>query len=526
MLEIDPNLPETHANMGIALAEMQQFADAETSLRQAIRLRPNYPEAINNLGMVLSERGNIDEAIALYQQVCNLQPGSHESQNNLANALLAHGKVDEALAVYRSLLSSPQPAPLIHSNYLFALNYDPHISVDQLAAEHRRWAEAHADQLSIDSPHFTQSPDPDRRLRIGYHGSFFPDNPATTFMLAPLANRNRQQFEVILYDDNRRPGTSNDSTAGLADRIIKTGGMNNSDFAQKVRDDQVDILIDLFGHIGEHRLQAFAIHLAPVQITYLGYCNTTGMRSIDYLITDEICDPREYDSRYVEKLIRLPGGFCCFSPPPDSPPPNASPALQRDGQITFGSFHTLAKINRDVIRVWAALLRQVPRSRLFIVRNTLTGSAITRLQQWFTEENINPDRIELRSQLPAAGHWALYHEIDISLDVWPWSGHTTACESLWMGVPIITQLGNTHAGRMVASVLTHCGRSEWIAKDEHAYIEIAQKLSEDATSLAKLRSRLREEFAASPLCDGQHFAGELESAFRNAWQTWCEQQHK
>jgi len=275
------------------------------------------------------------------------------------------------------------------------------------------------------------------------------------------------------------------------------------------------------GHTGGSRLMVFARKPAPIQVTWLGYPNTTGLPAVDYRLTDSISDPPDERALYTEKLIRLPGAFFCYAPPADAPAVTALPARAR-GVVTFGSLNTLAKLNDQVIDLWCEVLHANPASRLLVYRNTLKGAVKGRFAAKFAARGIGGERLQLRSDLPPGqGYLDIYGEIDIALDTFPWSGHTTSCEALWMGVPVITLYGKSHAGRMCASVLAGMGLSHLTARTPDDYVRIATALSGDLDALEQMRAGLRARMAASPLCDGHAFARKIEAAYREIWRTWC-----
>jgi predicted O-linked N-acetylglucosamine transferase (SPINDLY family) len=292
-------------------------------------------------------------------------------------------------------------------------------------------------------------------------------------------------------------------------------GLTDAAVAQLVRDDRIDILVDLCGHTG-CRLGVFARRPAPVQVTYLGYPNTTGLSAMDYRLTDAVADPPGEPVCHTEELVRLPGGFCCYAPPAGIPEPNPLPA-QVAGFLTFGSLHKLAKLNDRVIDLWCALLRPVPSSRLLLFRDNLRGQVRDNLRRRFIERGVDEQRLVFPDGVPGHNFLQVYHAVDIALDVFPWNGHATACESLWMGVPVLTLAGNRHAARMVASVLTQLGITDWIARTPEEYTAKAACWSGRIDELAALRSSLRERMRISPLCDGQRFTRELEAAYRQMW---------
>jgi predicted O-linked N-acetylglucosamine transferase (SPINDLY family) len=302
-------------------------------------------------------------------------------------------------------------------------------------------------------------------------------------------------------------------------------GMTDLEASDLIKADDIDILVDLAGHTAKSRLRLFAYQPAPIQVTYLGYPYTTGMATMQYRLTDAVADPPDEPASHIEELWRLPGGFCCYAPPPKSPDVGPSPAQQK-GHVTFGSLHALHRLNPGVIDLWSAILRAVPTAHLLIFRHTLQGKMKEGLLKQFTDRGIDPGRIELRhgfSRDDTSRYLEVYNDVDIALDTFPWSGHTTACEAMWMGVPVITLRGTRHAGRMVASVLTQIGMTDMIAETPEQYLEKAVQVAQDIDALARLRGEMRSRLQNSPLCDGKAFTRNLEAAYREMWNRWCAQ---
>ncbi len=519
-LQLKPEFAEAHNNLGHVRMAQGKFDEAAGRYRKAIQLKPDYVEAHSHLGIALLKQGLAHEAVASFQKAVDLQPGNVEGWSNLGNALLMLGRVSESVAASgRALQFDPLRQPAL-SNTLLALNYDPNIDPHTLAEKHRQAGESIAARSTPATSHPNVA-DPDRRLRIGYVSPDIRFSAAAAFIEPLVKQHDRSAVEVILYGDVLAPDAVTERISKLADRWRVINGLTDQQVADFVRGDAVDILVDLAGYTSANRLGIFAQKPAPVQVSYLGYPTTTGLPTIDYRVTDAIVDPEGDETLYTEKLVRLPHGFCCFQPPSDAPAVSPLPA-RKSGQITFGSLHNLPKVNDQVVALWSQVLSAVPGSRLVLFRDTFRGGADEYFRDLFRRHGVESPRVEFRhAAVSDSSYLAQYHDIDISLDTFPWSGHTTACESLWMGVPVLTLLGDRAAGRMVASVLERLGLNDWVAKSPAEYVESAQRLSGNLDALDNLRGSLRERLAASSLCNGQVFARDLEAAYREMWRTWC-----
>jgi predicted O-linked N-acetylglucosamine transferase (SPINDLY family) len=336
-----------------------------------------------------------------------------------------------------------------------------------------------------------------------------------------LRCHDQEHFETFVYSDRAVPDQVTQRLRGIVGNWREAFCWSDAELAARIRSDEIDILVELSGHTAQNRLGAVALRPAPIQVSYLGYPSTTGLTSLDYRFTDAIADPPGEPVQYSEQLWRLSPGFCCYAASEDLPPVSPLPCATRS-EITLGSLHHLAKLNGQVLDLWASVLKALPECRLLVFRNTLHGFAAERLTREMTQRGIESNRFELRHAMPTSGsHLSLYDEIDLTLDVLPWSGHTTSCESLWMGVPVVSLAGNRFAGRMVASVLTLAGFTQWIATDAEQYLEIVRQLVADRTKLAALRNGLRNRVAHSPLSDGATFTRSLENAYRGMWHKYC-----
>jgi predicted O-linked N-acetylglucosamine transferase (SPINDLY family) len=516
-----PSLAVYHYNLATILQAAGHFDQAVGSFRRAIELQPDNLDAWNNLGLALANSGRLEESIAAYRRGLVLGPQYAPLHNNLGKALCETGQVEQALAcLARAADLRPDYAPA-HSNLLLMLHYrvdDP----QRLFAEHQRWAARHAPPPPAPPARPPPAPAPDepvqnpeRPLRIGYLSSDFYNHATAAFIQPLLAHHDRERFTLFCYSAGTRRDHVTDRFRSLCHAWRDLAGASDEQANAILRADHLDILIDLSGHTAG-RMTLLAHKPAPVQISYLGYPDTTGMSAVDYRLSDELTDPPGQDQFYTETLIRLPRGFCCFAPPTPAPEVNELPALDRPS-ITFGSLHGLSKLSPGVLDLWSDVLCAIPSARLLIARDTLAPPAGRRLLDEFRRRGIETCRIELRHHFNR-GHLSVYHDIDVALDTFPWSGHTTACEGLWMGVPIVTLRGRTFAGRMVAGVLARVGLEDLIAEDPQQFIQIARDLAGDFDRLGALRRTLRERMTASPLCDAPAFTRDLEAAYRKLWQ--------
>jgi protein O-GlcNAc transferase len=506
-------------NLGLALNALGRGDEAHASLQEAIRLDPLYPEAHNNLAILFERYGRTTEAISASQRALALRPGYPEAHLNLANSLKSQGRHHEALAHYREALRLKPDYAEAHSSLLFALSYPAGLDPALVLSEHRAFAEAHRFPAL---PH-DNDPDPGRPLRIGYVSADFREHAVARFIEPVLRHHDRNRFLVFCYSNVSVPDAASARLAELSGRLVNIAGMSDADAAALIRRDRIDILVDLSGHSAGNRLPLFARRAAPLQVTWLGYPQTTGLSAIDYRITDAVTDPAGESERfYSEKLLRLPGNFSCFAPPVEAPEVAGLPALSR-GFITFGSFNNPAKITPETVGLWAGALHGVPGSRMLVKGYSLADQGSRDLLSGlFAAQGIGAERLELRGNTPSyREHLQLYGQVDIALDCFPYNGTTTTCEALWMGVPVVTMAGGTHLSRVGASLLQSVGMSRLVAVDAQGFRDRAAGLARDLERLAQLRGTLRATMAASPLTDGAGFTGKLEAAFGSIWRTWC-----
>jgi predicted O-linked N-acetylglucosamine transferase (SPINDLY family) len=523
-LTLNPQDPVVLTNLGNALISLSRYEEAVACFREATAVAPDYAEAHYNWGTAHLRAERLHAAAEKFSDALAKDPNLSEAASNLGSALLDLGRVEEAMDAFRHALSLRPDNMDVHSSLLFSLLLSRETTQQQIFSEHRAWAQRHAARFVSGSSEHRNSPEPERRLRIGYVSGDFRRHSVSQFFEPVLAQHDRGRFEIFCYSNVSFVDATTERLRRRADCWRETSSLSDDAVVDLVRGDGVDILVDLSGHTKHNRLLVFARKPAPVQITWLGYAATTGIGAIDYRISDAIADPAGTETLTSETLIRLPSGFLCYRPPPDAPPVGVLPAFSA-GHITFGSFNSLAKVNPAVIGLWKGILAAVPGSRLLIKAQAVVDPD-TRAYCLgrFVEQGIAPDRLDfVPSTQTLSEHLATYNRIDIALDPFPYNGTTTTCEALWMGVPVVTLAGDCHAGRVGASLLTRIGMDDMVARTSATYLAAAVNLASDPVRLSALRAGLRDRISASPLVDAVCFTRNLEQAYRSAWQHWCEE---
>jgi predicted O-linked N-acetylglucosamine transferase (SPINDLY family) len=521
-LRADPDDAQTYLNLGNALQYQGELDRAITCYEKALEKKPDYPEAYNNLGSALITKGELNEAAKCHQKALLINPYYAEAYNNLGSIHQNQGEFTKGIFYYRQAIEIKPDYVKAHSNLLYSLHYDSTVGANEHYEEAKYWWQRQGLNIKKNS-HSKTNRVQAKRIKIGYVSPDFREHSVSYFFLPFLKYQDRESFEVFCYSEVKREDKFTQKIKELSDHWRSIVWHTDDSVAEQIKKDGIDILVDLAGHTAGNRLLVFARRPAPVQITWLGYPNTTGMPVMDYRLTDDIADPvGEADKYHSETLIRLPDGFLCYRPPDDAPPVSKLPA-PKTGGITFGSFNNLPKINEKVIGLWSRLLQQVPDSCLLLKSRQFADDYVRqRFLGLFSANGVASERIRLLPRTPStAGHLALYHQVDIGLDPFPYNGTTTTCEALWMGVPVITLRGNRHAGRVGASILTRVGLEELIAESEEQYVETGIKLAQDLDGLKNLRAEMRPRMQASPLCDGKNFAGIMEKVFRGMWHSWC-----
>jgi len=549
-LEIKPEYAEARTNLGEALAETGRGDEAIAVLRRALELRPDSAEAYYNLGIALRECGRLDEAVAVYRRALEIKPGYSEAQNNLGNALKEQGRLDEAIAAYRQAMLLRPDVSEIRSNIILALHFHPGPESGVLAREQQLWNERFSEPLArFIEPHANER-DPERRLRVGYVSHDFRDHVVGWNILPLFRGHDHESFEILGYSGVEKPDELTEAFRQGADGWRRTVGVGDKALAEIVRQDRVDILVDLSQHTAGNRLPVFAHKPAPVQVSFAGYPESTGVESIGYRISDRYLEagasemgdrssevgsalPSDLPSSisHSEPALSLSKGpaervflldsFWCYDPRGIDVAINGLPAKE-NRWVTFGSLANFAKVNDAVLRLWARVLAEVKDSRLLV--RSVAGSHCQQTLEVLAREGIEGDRVEFVTPRPRKDYLELYHGVDIVLDPFPYGGHTTSLEALWMGVPVVSLAGERAVSRAGLSILNNLGLPELVAFSEENYVKIAADLAGNLPRLGELRRRLRPRMEASVLMDGPRFARNIEAAYRAMWRQWCAQQ--
>jgi predicted O-linked N-acetylglucosamine transferase (SPINDLY family) len=518
-LGIKPDFADGRLNLATALHAARRMRESAAEFEALLKLHPDHLQALNNYAILLIDLDQPARATELYRRAIERAPQRAELWNNLGNVLKMQGRIDEAIAHYHKTLELQPAAHAVHSNLLLTLNAHPRSDAG-LLADHVAWAQRHAMRWPAPA-RFDLDPNPDRRVRVGFVSADFRRHSVSSFFQSLLAEP-RETWEAICYSNVMHSDAMTAQLRAMADGWREVAGISDEQMTQMIRDDRIDILIDLSGHTADNRLLVFARRAAPIQVNYLGYPNTTGLPTMDYRITDAWADPPGMtEAQHTEALVRLPGGFLCYTAPLNAPPPRERPS---GGEITFGTFNNFAKVTPAMLATWAKILRAVPGSKLLIKAETLAdASTQAAVAAPFAAARISKDRLLLLGREPSfVKHLETYHRIDIALDTFPYHGTTTTCEALWMGVPVVSLAGKAHVSRVGVSLLNQLGLPDLVAGDDAAYVQVATALAQDHLRRQSLSGAgLRQRIENSPLMDRQRFATEFASALRDIWKSWC-----
>ena len=524
-LQIKPDFSEVHSNLGVTLRDMGRLDEAEASYRRALQFKPDNADALINLGATLQNMGRLAEAEACYRQSLQINPDHADAHSNLGVVLRELNRLKEAEASYRRAIQSKPEHVIAHSSLLYLYSYHAFIKPHEYLVQARNWEQACVPEQDRHAAHrrgFQNPPLAGRRLRVGYVSGDFRQHAVSYFMGQLFTHHDRTRVELFAYSNNGFRDVVTERLQALAEHWILITGMGDTAIRDRIEADGIDVLIDLSGHTSLNRLGVFARRAAPVQAYYLGYFASTGLTEMDYWIGDEILTPPETDSHFSEQVWRLPRVAWSYDGK-DAPPPSWQPAP--DDTVWIGSFNQLGKLTTTTMALWAKVLHALPEGRLLLKTKELADATNRRrILDVMNSHGIPPDRIELQDNRITPSwreHMAYYDRLDIVLDpVGAMGGVTSTCDALWMGVPVITLIGDRVTSRATASILNAIDHPEWIAHSEADYLDKVVALARDKEQRKALRSSQRERMVHSPLCDSKNLAMNLENAYVEMFEQW------
>ncbi|MEN6386362.1 MAG: hypothetical protein ABFD79_14345 [Phycisphaerales bacterium] len=485
-------------------------------------LKINTHSAIyNQLAEIFRKTGRIAKAVIYLQKAIDTNPNQPLLSGNLSTNLINLGQVETAIKIDKELLAKRPDDNLVYSNYFLHLHYLPKLERCLVYNESIKWANRNLPHHLAKNNH-SNIPDPDRKLKIGYISPDFRNHSVTFFFEPLLEAHNRDNVEVYGYGNVQFYDSVTERLKPKFDHYRNIRPLDDKQTIELIENDEIDILVDLAGHSGGSRIYDMAYKPAPIQATWCGYPDTTGMSQIDYRITDALADPPGSEKYYSEKLMYIPETFLCYSPCGIQPALAPSPFIQTK-KITFGCFNNSCKINPFIIGLWAKILKQVPNSNLLLKFKSGQDDEIREIfLKKFADEGITRDRIAISGWLESPADLELYNRVDIALDTFPYNGTTTTCQALLMGVPVISLVGEHHMSRVGLSILTNLGFEFFAAPTPEQYVSRAAALAFNHNSLAKIRATMRDRMQASTLCNKIIFANRMENAYRKMWHTWCQ----
>ncbi|MBF0590246.1 MAG: tetratricopeptide repeat protein, partial [Magnetococcales bacterium] len=508
---------------GTAYGQNERLEQAISCYRQALAMQPDDFEIRLDLGVVCGMDDHPEEAIHHFEQCWKMRPDDARSCIALSDAYVSVGRFDEAIAISRSYLARFPDHETVHSNLIIYMDHTPSLEDAEIQAERKAWGRRFCPVLTARKP-LANSPDPQRKLKIGYVSSYFHNHSAANAFAAPMVHHDPEHYETFAYQTLVGSGDFvTDIFKSRTTHWREVERLSDDQLEALIRQDGIDILVDLMGHAGHNRLRIFARRPAPVSVSAWGYDHGTGLEAMDYLFSDPLAIPPESRCHFAEEIYDLPCGIHLM-PFLTMPKAGPLPAL-KNGYLTLGVFARSNKISQPMIPMWAEILRQIPESRLFLKLSQRNMDYFRpMLTERFVNEGIDPARIRVEGWTPQRAHFKLYREIDFQLDTYPTGAAVTGLESLRMGVPLVSLYGANHASRYTASFMHNLGVEGWVATTREAYVERAVERAADLPALAALRASLRERFDASLLGDHLSYARAVEAAYRQMWHRWCAEQ--
>ena len=523
-IELAPSDPAGYRGLGVTLGKGGHISGVQERWARALATCPDDPEALIRLGRAAQRLGHPGDATRLYERLVRVRAELPEAHFYLGTALTKQGHHQAAQAAYERAIALDPQVWVAHSNLLFGLHFDPDASPEAIFERHRAFGEGLEARLAEGrTPAHERcrgTRDPERRLRLAYVSPDLCAHAVSHFIEPVLREHDPAAVEVHCYSDAPRPDAVTERLSGLVPHFVATASWSHASLFERIRADRIDVLVDLAGHTGRNRLPVFARKPCPVQVSWLGYFDTTGLRSIDYRIADAASVPPDLERCFVERVVRLPRSANCFAPPP-APEPAAPPCLAR-GHLTFGYFNNPTKLGRHVVSAAARILHATPGARIrFKYRAFDEPELRARITSWFADDGIEASRLEFYGHSSMATFLRAIADVDVALDPFPYSGETTALHALWMGVPVIALEGSTLVSRLASRVLRVGGLHEWVATSSDEYVALAVRVATDRDTLVRARRELRERLGKSPLLDPRGVTRELEAAYRDMWRSYC-----
>jgi predicted O-linked N-acetylglucosamine transferase (SPINDLY family) len=520
VLAMRPNDLRALTNRANALKSSGRFADALADYDRVLAIDPHHADALYNRGNTLLDLRSPQAAEENLARAIALRPDEADFHISRAAALFELRRPHESVESYRRALALRPRDPVLHSDLIFALNFDPAATPAVQQAERALWDERHARPFAASIKPHSNNRDPHRRLRVGYVSAHFRQQAGTFAFGGVLTHHDRRAFEIVCYSDTRQEDELTPRLRACADLWHRTSELTDDQLAELIRSDRIDILVELAGHMQGSRLLVCARKPAPIQLNGWGEPTGSGLRTIDFLLADQVLVPPTERAQFADRIADLPCTIAYWVPDP-LPQPAPLPALVR-GYVTFGSFNRLSKVLDPVLRTWSEILRATPQSRLVLKDRLLDqASQQTPILNLLGEQGIDADRVSFLDQTSRSAHFSALHEIDIALDPFPHGGGMTTLDALWMGVPVVTWPGRTASSRVAAACLTAVGLTDFIARDPASYAQLAIAKASDLDNLVQLRGRLREQVAGSPVGNLERYTRAVEAVYRGLWQRWC-----
>ena len=517
---LNPEYYQAYNNLGIVLGKNEQFEEAKKSIAKAISINPQFSDAFNTQATFLIKSENFEKAIMKIKRAIELKPNFSDAYRNLAliyDEFGNHNLSSEYLEIAKDLdpnLFSKDPDYILYNS-----NYSPKMNAEEIYEFYKEYNKKFGLPLQKEWKPFPHFKEAKKKLKIGYVSPDFKKHSVQNFLLPTLAHHDHQKFKIYAFAEISKEDLVTEQYQSFVDYWIPTKGLTDQEMNEKIRNLEIDVLVDLAGHTNGNRMGVFARKPAPVSITWLGYGYTTGLTAIDYFLSDKVIAPKGIEHLFSEKIWRLNNySFCCYQAKKDMGIVCPLPALEK-GYITFGTLTRAIRINDKVINVWCEILKRVKHSKLIINSKSFKNLIVVEdFKKRFKKKGINIDRLNLCYKSPP---WDTMREIDIALDCFPHNCGTTLIEHLYMGNPFITYANRPSVGKIGASILTALGREEWIANSEKEYVDKVVALSTNTEKLATIRSSLRKDLQTSPIMDHKGFVQELERTYQSMWEKWC-----